>query len=30
MTHNAIQEELDGEAMDWIKKVGDELYLGQA
>jgi len=26
MTHIAIQEKLDGKVVDWLEKVGDELY----
>lgn len=26
MTHTAIQEQLDGKAVDWMEKVSDELY----
>jgi hypothetical protein len=26
MTHIAIQEELDGSAVDWLEKVSDEQY----
>jgi quercetin dioxygenase-like cupin family protein len=26
MTHIAIQEQLDGKAVDWLEKVGDEQY----
>ena len=29
MTHIAIQEALDGKAVDWMEKVGDEQYLGR-
>lgn len=28
MTHIAIQEQLDGKAVDWMEKVGDDQYLG--
>jgi quercetin dioxygenase-like cupin family protein len=28
MTHIAIQESLDGKAVDWMEKVSDEQYLG--
>jgi quercetin dioxygenase-like cupin family protein len=28
MTHFAIQEQLDGKAVDWMEKVGDEQYHG--
>jgi quercetin dioxygenase-like cupin family protein len=28
MTHIAIQEKLDGKAVDWLEKVSDEEYLG--
>jgi quercetin dioxygenase-like cupin family protein len=28
MTHLAIQEQLDGKAVDWLEKVGDGQYLG--
>jgi quercetin dioxygenase-like cupin family protein len=28
MTHIAIQEQLDGKAVDWLEKVTDEQYLG--
>jgi quercetin dioxygenase-like cupin family protein len=28
MTHIAIQERLDGKAVDWMEKVGDEQYQG--
>jgi quercetin dioxygenase-like cupin family protein len=28
MTHIAIQEELDGKAVDWLEKVSDEQYTG--
>jgi quercetin dioxygenase-like cupin family protein len=27
MTHIAIQEQLDGKAVDWLEKVNDEHYL---
>jgi len=27
MTHIAIQETLDGKAVDWMEQVGDEQYL---
>jgi len=27
MTHIAIQEQLDGKAVDWMEKVSDEQYL---
>ena len=27
MTHIAIQEQLDGKAVDWVEKVTDEQYL---
>lgn len=30
MTHIAIQESLDGKAVDWMEKVSDADYLGQA
>lgn len=30
MTHLAIQEKLDGKTVDWLEKVTDEQYLGQA
>jgi len=26
MTHLTIQESLDGKAVDWLEKVGDEQY----
>jgi hypothetical protein len=26
MTHTAIQEQLDGKAVDWMEKVSDEQY----
>ena len=26
LTHIAIQEQLDGRAVDWLEKVGDEQY----
>jgi hypothetical protein len=26
MTHNAIQEQLDGKTVDWMEKVRDEQY----
>jgi len=26
MTHNAIQEQLDGKTVDWMEKVSDEQY----
>ena len=26
MTHIALQEALDGKAVDWMEKVGDEQY----
>jgi hypothetical protein len=26
MTHMAIQEKLDGKALDWLEKVSDEQY----
>ena len=29
MTHIAIQEQLDGKAVDWMEKVSDEEYLGK-
>jgi quercetin dioxygenase-like cupin family protein len=28
MTHIAIQERMDGKAVDWLEKVSDEQYLG--
>jgi len=28
LTHLAIQEQLDGKAVDWLEKVSDEQYLG--
>ena len=28
MTHIAIQEQLDGKAVDWLEKVSDEQYQG--
>ncbi len=28
MTHVAIQEQLDGKAVDWMEKVSDQQYLG--
>ena len=28
MTHIAIQEQLDGKAVDWMEKVSDEQYQG--
>ncbi|MGA2252820.1 (R)-mandelonitrile lyase [Terracidiphilus sp.] len=28
MTHIAIQERLNGQAVEWLEKVGDEQYLG--
>jgi hypothetical protein len=30
MTHLAIQEKLEGKTVDWLEKVTDEQYLGQA
>jgi quercetin dioxygenase-like cupin family protein len=30
MTHIAIQEQLDGRAVDWLEKVSEEQYLGQS
>ncbi len=30
MTHIAIQEALDGKAVDWMEKVSDEQYRGQS
>ena len=30
MTHMAIQESLDGKAVDWMEKVSDEQYAGSA
>lgn len=30
MTHIAIQEELDGKAVDWMEQVSDEQYQGKA
>ena len=30
MTHIAIQEKLDGKAVDWLEKVSDEQYGGKA
>jgi hypothetical protein len=30
MTHIAIQEQLDGKAVDWMEKVSDEQYLGKS
>ena len=30
MTHVAIQERLDGKVVDWLEKVGDEEYAGEA
>ena len=30
MTHIAIQEQLDGKAVDWMEKVGDEQYLAKS
>ena len=30
MTHIAIQEYLDGKAVDWMEQVGDEQYQGEA
>ncbi len=29
MTHIAIQEQIDGKAVDWLEKVSDEQYQGQ-
>ena len=29
MTHIAIQEQLDGKAVDWMEHVTDEQYRGQ-
>ena len=29
MTHTAIQEQLDGKAVDWLEKVSDEQYQAQ-
>ena len=29
MTHTAIQEQLDGKAVDWLEKVTDEQYQTQ-
>ncbi len=29
MTHIAIQEELDGKAVDWMEQVSDDQYLGK-
>jgi len=29
MTHIAIQEALDGKAVDWLEKVTDEQYYGR-
>ncbi len=29
MTHIAIQEQLDGKAVDWMEKVNDEQYEGR-
>jgi hypothetical protein len=28
MTHIAIQEQLDGKAVEWMEQVSDEQYLG--
>jgi quercetin dioxygenase-like cupin family protein len=28
MTHIAIQEQLDGKAVEWLEKVSDDQYLG--
>jgi hypothetical protein len=28
MTHIAIQEQLDGKAVDWLEQVSDEQYQG--
>jgi hypothetical protein len=30
MTHIAIQESLDGKAVEWLEKVTDEQYRGKA
>ena len=30
MTHIAIQEQLDGKAVDWMEKVSDDQYLGKS
>jgi quercetin dioxygenase-like cupin family protein len=30
MTHIAIQEQLDGKAVDWMEKVSDEQFLGKS
>jgi hypothetical protein len=30
MTHIAIQEALDGKAVDWMRHVGDDEYMGAA
>jgi hypothetical protein len=30
MTHIAIQENLDGKAVDWLEKVSDEQYQGKS
>ncbi len=30
MTHIAIQEQLDGRAVDWLEKVSEEQYLGKS
>jgi hypothetical protein len=29
MAHIAVQEALDGKAVDWLEKVSDEEYLGE-
>jgi hypothetical protein len=29
MTHMAIQEQLDGKAVDWMEHISDEQYLGR-
>jgi hypothetical protein len=30
MSHIALQEALDGKVVDWLEKVSDEEYLGEA
>ncbi len=29
MTHIAIQERLDGKAVDWMEQVSDDQYMGE-
>jgi hypothetical protein len=29
MTHFALQEQLDGKAVDWLEQVSDEQYQGE-